>query len=141
MEISPPIKAKLEPKESVSLIPTPNGKATTGQATKKLEQTLQQMGSLKVKIKNELQTKSTSNRSGQADKNIEQDLSVDFKDENAVKSFIAELQIANGALKKQVADFNSQNMYLQNRLLKEQEKGKLHPKVTSVVPTSLEVIF
>lgn len=66
-------------------------------------------------------------------------ISVDLKDENAVANFISELQAANEALKKQVAEFGSQNMSLQNRLLKEQEKSKLHPKVTSVVPTSLEV--
>lgn len=43
--------------------------------------------------------------------------------------------------KGQIADLNIQCNLLQEKLKKEQEKGRMHSKVTSIVPTSLEVQF
>ena len=120
-------------KPDESRIPTRHAKKSAV-GSKTIEQTLQQMGTLKTRLKLEL--KSRPNKQKIEELNMD---NFDFADATAIKEKMMEMHKNNVLLKKQVSELNSHNSTLQNRLLKEQEKGKLHPKVTTVVPTSLEV--
>jgi predicted nuclease with TOPRIM domain len=93
------------------------------------------MGTLKTRLRIEL--KSKSNKHPMEQLNLE---NFDFQDENAIREKIIETHRNNIILKKQVTELNSHNSTLQNRLLKEQEKSKLNPKITMGVPTSVEVL-
>jgi hypothetical protein len=121
-------------KPEESRIPTRHAKKPVIDSAKRIEHTLQQMGTLKTRLKHELKTR--------PNKQIAEELNMDnfdFSDIAVIKEKLMEMHKNNCLLRKQVSELNSHNSTLQNRLLKEQEKGKLHPKVTTVVPTSLEV--
>jgi hypothetical protein len=126
--------------KSVSHIPVRKRKLQLGSSgpLKRIDNTLNQLKTLKVKIKAELTQQISSPKRISASIPAD-DEELDLSDESKFKDQLIELSRSTQSLKKQVNDLSAQNSMLQNRLLKEQEKGKLIPKVTSIVPTSLEV--
>ncbi len=125
----------IQTKSEESRIPTRNSRKAAVKYANKIDHTLEQMGTLKTRLRIEL--KSKSNKHPMEQLNLE---NFDFQDENAIREKIIETHRNNIILKKQVTELNSHNSTLQNRLLKEQEKSKLNPKITMGVPTSVEVL-
>ena len=129
------VNETIQTKPEESRIPTRNSKKSAVKYANKIDHTLEQMGTLKTRLRIEL--KSKSNKHPMEQLNLE---NFDFQDENAIREKIIETHRNNIILKKQVTELNSHNSTLQNRLLKEQEKSKLNPKITMGVPTSVEVL-
>ena len=125
----------------VSKIPQPQ-KQLIKTNVKKIDITLQQLRHFKTKFKAELA--SILNKSKSSKSLINEDAifeELDFKDEDIIKERFKELQEQSLSVKKQNTELTSTVSNLQNRLLREQERGRLNPKVTTIVPTSLEVCF
>jgi hypothetical protein len=126
----------------VSKIPQPR-KQLIKTNVKKIDITLQQLRHFKTKFKAELASILNKSKSSKSLINEEDAIykELDFKDEDIIKERFKELHEQSMSVKKQNTELTSTVSNLQNRLLREQERGRLNPKVTTIVPTSLEVCF
>ena len=124
----------LKSKHDESRIPTRNSKKIVNESAKKLEHTLHQMGTLKTRLRLELKSRSKPHPIEE----LKMD-ELNFNDENEIREKMMEIHRNNIMLKKQVTELNSHNATLQNRLLKEQEKGKLNPKISTCISSSVQV--
>lgn len=108
---------------------------------KKIDSSLQQLRVFRTKLKHELAHSLNQTKTSKylvEDEVLDLD-GVDFGDETAVREKLTELFHSQLAAKNANAELLASVQLLQSKLAREQEKGRLHPKVTSVVPTSLEV--
>ncbi|KAJ3368023.1 hypothetical protein HDU91_000896, partial [Kappamyces sp. JEL0680] len=115
-------------------------KAPARSMMKKIDSSLQQLRVFRTKLKHELAHSLNQTKTSKylvEDKVLDLD-GVDFGDETAVREKLTELFHSQLAAKSANAELLASVQLLQSKLAREQEKGRLHPKVTSVVPTSLE---
>ena len=131
--------------DGVSKIPVPKRavKAKTDSALQEIAKNTHQLHTLHARAKRMgiIKTNSMGNPPDAAGRTEAKLPDIEAKSEASLKAEYELERQERSKLERSNADLHQQVAILQKRLLKEQEKTKSFPKVTSVVPTSLEVII